>query len=68
MITWKKSSRSAYNGNCVEVASLAGQRILVRDSQRPSDEVLDFNPMEWEAFIAGVRNGKIDRRSRTRQQ
>jgi hypothetical protein len=60
-----KSSLSAYNGNCVEVAGLADERIRVRDSKNPRGGVLNFTPAEWDAFIGGVRNGEFDRRSRS---
>ena len=63
--TWIKSSLSAYNGNCVEVADLAGDRIRVRDSKHPRGAVLNFTPAEWDAFIGGVRNGEFDRKPRT---
>lgn len=61
---WIKSSLSAYNGNCVEVAGLTGERILVRDSKHPRGAVLNFTTAEWDAFIGGVRNGEFDRKSR----
>jgi Domain of unknown function (DUF397) len=42
---WKKSSRSAENGNCVEVAELPNRTIGVRDSKdnAPSRLVLTFS-------------------------
>jgi hypothetical protein len=61
--TWIKSSFSAYNGNCVEVAGLSSDRIRVRDSKHPSAAVLTFTPAEWDAFIGGARNGEFDRKS-----
>jgi hypothetical protein len=65
--TWIKSSLSAYNGNCVEVAGLANDMIRVRDSKHPRGAVLNFTPAEWDAFIGGVRNGEFDRKSRSEQ-
>ena len=59
---WRKSSRSMTNGNCVEVAGLAGEFIGVRDSVNPRGTVLGFSPGEWDAFVGGVRNGEFDRR------
>lgn len=59
--SWIKSSLSAYNGNCVEVAGLTGESIRVRDSKHPRRAVLTFTPAEWDAFIGGVRNGEFDR-------
>jgi hypothetical protein len=57
---WKKSERSAANGNCVEVAHLAGGNVGVRDSKAPSGPVLIFTPGEWDAFVGGVRDGEFD--------
>jgi hypothetical protein len=59
---WIKSSLSAYNGNCVEVAGLASDLIRVRDSKNPGGGILNFTSAEWDAFIGGVRNGEFDRR------
>jgi hypothetical protein len=61
---WIKSSLSSYNGNCVEVAGLAGETIRVRDSKNPRGGVLNFTQAEWDAFVGGVRNGEFDRTSR----
>jgi len=59
-----KSSLSSYNGNCVEVAGLAGGVIRVRHSKNPRGGVLNFTPAEWDAFIGGVRLGEFDRQPR----
>ena len=58
---WVKSSLSFSNGNCVEVASLPGGEIGVRNSRDPGGPVLRFTPDEWRAFLGGVRNGEFDR-------
>ncbi len=52
--TWKKSSRSYGNGACVETARLASA-IGVRDSKNPDGPALFFTPVEWAAFMAGVK-------------
>jgi Domain of unknown function (DUF397) len=59
---WIKSSLSAYNGNCVEVAGLTDNTIRVRNSKRPEEAVLHFTPAEWDAFIGGVYKGEFDRK------
>jgi len=58
---WTKSSLSLSNGNCVEVASLPGDQIGVRDSKDAEGPVLRFTPGEWQAFLGGVRNGEFDK-------
>jgi hypothetical protein len=55
---WRKSTRSGPNG-CVEVAVVDGNT-AVRDSKHPNGAVLVFTPVEWRAFIAGVRDGEFD--------
>lgn len=57
---WMKSSLSFANGNCVEVASLSGGQVGVRDSKDSEGLVLRFTPAEWDAFVGGVRNGEFD--------
>ena len=57
---WIKSSLSFSNGNCVEVASLGGEEIGVRNSRDRGGAVLRFTPDEWDAFLGGVRNGEFD--------
>ena len=58
---WIKSSLSYANGNCVEVASLPGGTIGVRNSRDSGGPVLRFTPAKWHAFLGGVRNGEFDR-------
>ena len=58
---WVKSSLSFANGNCVQVARLADGQVGVRHSHHPNGPVLRFTPAEWQAFLAGARNGEFDR-------
>jgi Domain of unknown function (DUF397) len=60
--SWVKSSLSYGNGNCVEVAGLDNDVVMVRDSKNVRGPVLGFTPAEWDAFVGGVRNGEFDRR------
>ncbi|WP_083889105.1 DUF397 domain-containing protein [Nocardia pneumoniae] len=56
---WFKSSHSGGHGDCVEVAFLDDGRVGVRDSKNPTGPALVFAPGEWEAFAAGVADGKF---------
>jgi hypothetical protein len=58
---WAKSSLSFANGNCVEVASLPGGQVGVRNSRDPEGPVLRFSREEWDAFLGGARLGEFDR-------
>ena len=53
---WTKSSHSFALQNCVEVASLPGDEVGVRDSKDPGGPPLAFPGVAWAAFVAGVRN------------
>lgn len=55
--SWRKSSHSMSNGQCVEVASLASDRIGVRDSQAVASAgpVLRFGRPAWSVFLAELR-------------
>jgi Domain of unknown function (DUF397) len=44
----------------VEVASLPGDWVGVRDSKDPDGAVLRFSAGEWDAFLGGARNGEFD--------
>lgn len=61
---WLKSTLSAANGDCVEIASLTEGLIGIRDSKDTTGPVLRFTPREWDAFVGGVRNGEFDSISR----
>ncbi len=69
---WHKASYSSGNGgNCVEVTAThdtAGVPhktdesvlYLLRDSKDPDGPKLAFTTSEWDAFIAGVKDGEFD--------
>jgi hypothetical protein len=53
-VRWHKSSHSSANGQCVEVAPVAGT-IAVRDSKNPAGPELIFTRQAWVAFVEGVK-------------
>jgi Domain of unknown function (DUF397) len=58
---WHKSSWSAANGSCVEVAHLGGGQVGVRDTKAIGrGPVLIVTSREWDAFLSGVRHGDFD--------
>lgn len=51
--TWRTSSFSGSQANCVEVAAI--DRVLVRDTKNKSGAVLRFPPAAWRQFAAQVK-------------
>ena len=58
--TWRKSTYSGVQGNCVEVAALADGGFAVRNSRFPEGPALIFTAAELTAFVAGAKDGEFD--------
>lgn len=56
---WFKSSWSAGNGSCVEVA-FAPDTVAVRDSKDPGGPRLVFGAGAWRDFVDSIRAGEFD--------
>ncbi|MFD8631810.1 DUF397 domain-containing protein [Streptomyces sp. NPDC059533] len=53
--SWRASSYSGGQGECVEVADNVPGIVPVRDSKRPAGPVIGFGPGAWQAFVTQVR-------------
>jgi len=60
LLNWYKSTFSAHNGGCVEVAHLPNGGMAVRDTKDRSKAPHEYNNEEWSAFIAGAKAGEFD--------
>ena len=59
-LRWRKSSYSASQRACVEVAPLPAGGALVRNSNRPDAGTLGLTPDQMSAWVAGCRAGDLD--------
>lgn len=57
--TFRKSSYSGQENNCVEVATRATGGRAVRDSKNPTSPMLTFTPDGWHAFLGGAKSGEF---------
>ncbi|XRQ04824.1 DUF397 domain-containing protein, partial [Actinomadura welshii] len=58
---WHKSSHSADEGECIEVAA-SQAAVLTRDSKDPDGPVLGFEANAWDTFLNTVKGGRLDLR------
>ena len=54
--TWRKSTYSSNNGNCVEVARNLPGTVAVRDSKDSRKSALAFTPDAWAAFTTRLQS------------
>jgi Domain of unknown function (DUF397) len=57
---WRKASRSAYNGGCVEVAANLPDVAAVRDSKRPEGGAHVVDRDAFARFLVDVQGGRYD--------
>jgi hypothetical protein len=58
--TWRKSSFSSAQGNCVEVSAAEEAAVAVRDSKDVSGPELGFTSQAWTVFVQAVKRGEFD--------
>lgn len=56
---FKKSSLCDRAPHCVAVAH-KDDVVALMDTKNPKQPALHFNKEEWDAFVAGVKNGEFD--------
>jgi uncharacterized protein DUF397 len=59
-VTWRKSTASNPNGDCVELADLPAGDVAVRNSRDPRGPALIYTRAEIAAFLAGAKAGEFD--------
>ena len=59
-LSWRISSHSGSNSACVAAARRPDGNVAVRNSNTPDDGTVTFTPIEWDAFLAGVKDGEFD--------
>ena len=59
-LAWRKSSFSADQGACVELAPLPDGRVAVRNSNHPDAGTVVFTRREVDAWVKGARAGEFD--------
>ena len=57
-LEWHRSTYCS-TGTCVE-AALSDGNVILRDSKKKNGPTLMFQPLEWQAFVNGVRSGEFD--------
>jgi uncharacterized protein DUF397 len=60
--SWRKSSYSAANGDCVEVGQRVDGLIGARDSKNAAMPALGFTPAGWQTFVGEVKRDQTVRR------
>jgi hypothetical protein len=58
--SWRKSSYSNSQGNCVEFAALPDGSVAVRNSRDPLGPALVYTRAEIAALLAGAKDGEFD--------
>jgi len=57
-LSWRTASRSAANGECVEVASALG-RISIRDSKDPHGPILSYSADAFQSFLDAAKKAAL---------
>lgn len=58
-LTWRKSTYSGKDGNCVEMAHLNDSTVGVRDSKIPHSPVVTVSRSAWSALLSDIDCGRL---------
>jgi Domain of unknown function (DUF397) len=58
--SWRKSSYSNSQGNCVEFAALADGSVAMRNSRDPQGPARIYTRAEISALLSGAKDGEFD--------
>ncbi|MFF2326570.1 MULTISPECIES: DUF397 domain-containing protein [unclassified Streptomyces] len=58
-LTWRKSSHSSGNGQCLEVGDGLPNVMPVRDSKNVQGPLILFSTCAWSAFVAVAKTGAL---------
>ena len=58
--TWRKSSYSTAQGNCVEVCASEPGTVAVQDSKNTPGPELAVSHQAWSAIVQGIKNREFD--------
>lgn len=62
-VAWHVSTRSSNaSGNCVEAGPVGegSGLVAVRHSRYPEGRIITYSRSDWEAFVAGAKDGRFD--------
>lgn len=59
-VSWKKSTKSQGNSNCVELAEIGKNVVAIRDSKNKNGPALTFSRTDTADFISYIKSGGLD--------
>ncbi|WP_406098088.1 DUF397 domain-containing protein [Kitasatospora purpeofusca] len=59
MRSWRKSTYSNGQGDCIEVADGSADIVPVRDSKDPDGPTLAFTTTAWTSFLTAIHTGEL---------
>ncbi|PSJ26947.1 DUF397 domain-containing protein [Streptosporangium nondiastaticum] len=54
-LTWRKSTYSGHQGDCIQIADGVTGAVPVRDSKTPDGPALVFPTRAWAAFVSHLK-------------